>query len=131
MRRFFAIGIVLLLVAGHSAGLQVLAWSAMVISRSQDMPFTQAVTSVLEGKRPCVICRALDQDTGSKLTRVPQRGEPLGKSIVKAPDFQRPAPLELVTISAGEFIMQWDSSGTCPVGWVGTVPTPPPRARAI
>lgn len=61
----------LLLVSGHTAGLQLVAWSGMFIDRMSTAPTVmQALISTVDGTRPCALCRAVvdlqdhDQPTG-------------------------------------------------------------------
>lgn len=58
--RFTAFILALLLVSGHTAGLQLVAWSGMFVERVSSAPTVmQAVASAVDGMRPCALCRAV------------------------------------------------------------------------
>jgi hypothetical protein len=44
----------------HWAFLQVVAWTGMVISYSQDGTVTEAVVKTFDGKHPCCLCKQID-----------------------------------------------------------------------
>lgn len=52
----------------HWALLQVVAWTGMVVSYSQDGTITQAVAKTFDGQHPCKLCRqiAKEQQTEKK-----------------------------------------------------------------
>jgi hypothetical protein len=43
----------------HSAFLQVVAWTGMVVSYAQDASLGEAVLKTFDGKHPCCICKAI------------------------------------------------------------------------
>jgi len=43
----------------HWAFLQVVAWTGMVISYSQDRPVTEAVSDTFDGHHPCKLCKQI------------------------------------------------------------------------
>lgn len=43
----------------HWAFLQVVAWTGMVISYSQDRPVTEAVSDTFDGQHPCKLCKQI------------------------------------------------------------------------
>lgn len=43
----------------HWTVLQVVAWTGMVISYSQDAPLAKAVVKTLDGKHPCSLCKKI------------------------------------------------------------------------
>jgi hypothetical protein len=43
----------------HWTVLQVVAWTGMVISYSQDAPLAQAVVKTFDGKHPCNLCKKI------------------------------------------------------------------------
>ncbi len=58
--RFATFILALLLVSGHTAGLQLVAWSGMFIERVSTAPtLMEAVASAVDGTRPCALCRAV------------------------------------------------------------------------
>lgn len=119
--RWIALVLAVVLVSGHAAGLQLIAWTGMAIERAQTMSVMDAVCSALDGSRPCTICTAVDVLTAS--TDKPQAPS----SIVVKPDlapavdllFRLPA-IEPVALS---FV---DSMRPLP-SWRADVPTPPPQ----
>jgi hypothetical protein len=43
----------------HWAFLQVVAWTGMMISYSQDRPVTEAVSDTFDGQHPCKLCKQI------------------------------------------------------------------------
>ena len=43
----------------HWTVLQVVAWTGMVISYSQDAPLAEAVVKTLDGNHPCTLCKQI------------------------------------------------------------------------
>ncbi len=71
--RVVAIILALLLISGHTAGLQVVAWAGMFSDRLATAPSAMsALVSTLDGSRPCALCRAVSdlQDATDKPTGV-------------------------------------------------------------
>lgn len=46
-------------IGAHWAVLQVVAWTGMVISYSQEAPLTEAVAKTFDGKHPCCLCKQI------------------------------------------------------------------------
>ena len=46
---------------GHWAMLQSVAWVGMLISYSQESPFTVAISKTFDGKNPCGLCKEIQQ----------------------------------------------------------------------
>ena len=45
----------------HWTLLQVVAWTGMVVSYSQDAPLSEAVAKTFDGKHPCKLCKQIDE----------------------------------------------------------------------
>ena len=54
----------------HWAALQVVAWTGMVISYSQDAPLVEAVSKTFDGRHPCSVCKQI-----AKARRAERTGE--------------------------------------------------------
>jgi len=46
----------------HWAFLQVVAWTGMVISYSQDRPVAEAVADTFDGQHPCALCQQIAKE---------------------------------------------------------------------
>ena len=58
--RFTTFILALLLISGHTAGLQLVAWSGMFVDRLATAPTAmQALVSTVDGTRPCALCRVV------------------------------------------------------------------------
>ena len=117
--RGLALLLAILLIGGHAAALQVVAWAGMLASRSQTMSWSTAVSSTFSGAAPCRVCRVVSALT----TEAPQAA---AAPTVK-PDLALPSVLA--------WIMPAPSvTQRCPAAvpalatlWTGDVPTPPPQ----
>jgi hypothetical protein len=58
-RSVLALILALMLVSGHYAGLQLLAWSGMLAARVQTRTLGDAVRSTFDGSEPCRLCQAV------------------------------------------------------------------------
>lgn len=61
MKRFLTLTLLLMLIGGHVAGLQLVAWSTMFVERVQYQGFYQAIEETLSGQYACRICKAVVQ----------------------------------------------------------------------
>ena len=89
VRSWAALALALLLLFGHSAGLQVIAWTGMFIGRAPVMGVVAASVSTFGGQAPCGLCKAIrnaDQVQATGTTKVV-----LG-DVVKKPDLVPPMP---------------------------------------
>lgn len=90
MRRGLIFLLTLLLIGGHTAGLQVVAWSSMFAARVQtSRSVGEAFISTIDGSKPCRICHVVQQldrdgekpgavpDTVLKVVKKPHLSEPL------------------------------------------------------
>jgi hypothetical protein len=129
VRRCGALAIAVLLVVGHAAGMQAIAWMGMFIERVQTQSVGDAIVSTFDGSRPCGLCQAAqafaaaeahaDQDPGKAPAK--QDPAPALKWMVESP-YQAPTgdgpgrPLAAP-------LCRMPAAGCC-----RQPPTPPPRA---
>ncbi len=69
MKRFLAITTAVLLsltIGLHWAALQSVAWTTMLIERTQQSSFVSAVKSTLDGHHPCKLCRLVQAGKGAE-----------------------------------------------------------------
>lgn len=65
-RRVLSVLLVVSLVVGHVATLQLIAWTGMLIARTQTMSWSAAVTSTFSNQQPCPLCRVVRALQGSE-----------------------------------------------------------------
>jgi hypothetical protein len=63
-----------MLVGGHWGMLQVVAWSSMLISYSQDATFAEAWDKTFSGEHPCAICKTVDRGIAADLVDDERKG---------------------------------------------------------
>lgn len=56
-----AVILAIVLAGGHIAGLQVVAWTGMLLSRSASQGFERAMATTFDGQHPCSMCRAVSR----------------------------------------------------------------------
>jgi hypothetical protein len=89
MLRIGAVLLVLILMIGHSAGVQLIGWAGMLVSRTAERGLVSAVQSTVSGDEPCALCNlsktiaAKEQGAADDGKQMPNPG---GKSV-KKPDF--------------------------------------------
>jgi hypothetical protein len=120
------IALVILLVGGHAAAVQGVGWALMFLERVQTAPtVATAVSSTLDGKRPCDLCRAADQ-----LRQDPPTGDAAAKHVAKKQDKAVQTdvvlPIEVVSVR----MWSWSARVLPPLTQIADVPVPPPRLRA-
>lgn len=59
--RTAALALIAVLVIGHSAGLQAVAWIGMFIQRLPSQTISEALVSTLDGAHPCRLCSVANQ----------------------------------------------------------------------
>jgi hypothetical protein len=118
--RWLALLLAIMLLSGHAAGLQLVAWSGMLLSRVQTMPVAQALQTTFDGSAPCRICRAVDVLQTTQAPAVPKLDHPAPHL---APGIAVPLPQPAATC---RIIAAPDAVRLMPVG-SSDVPTPPPR----
>ena len=84
-----AVLLVLILMIGHSAGVQLIGWAGMLVSRTAERGLVSAVQSTVSGDEPCALCK-LSKTIASKEQGATEDGKQLpnpGGKSVKKPDF--------------------------------------------
>lgn len=122
--RACALMLVLLLVGGHTAALQLAGWAGMLAERTQSMALGTAVRTTFDGSSPCRICYAV-RDL-QQTTAVHAAG-PVRKAALPQPDF---APLVSVVLPEPSLpltVLMNPAAWVVPGAWRADVPTPPPR----
>ena len=117
--RWFVLLLAVLLISGHTAGLQVVAWIGMTVERAQTMPFAEALRSSLDGSQPCGICRAV-VDLAGEAPQAPTVVQPKPDAVPQDLPVAVIAPSLLTSLPVPEplrFLREWR----------GDVPTPPPQ----
>lgn len=75
----------------HWAGLQSVAWVAMLVERTHEASFSLAVETTFDGRHPCRLCQVVEA----------------GKSVEKdVPSFVKQAPFELSSPTLPTFEVQ-------------------------
>lgn len=119
--RWIALLLAVVLVSGHAAGLQLVAWTGMAMERAQTMPVVDAIYSALDGSRPCVICTAVDALIAG--TEKPQTPSPLVAKTDLAPAVDL-----LLTLPVVEPVALIAADAVRPLrSWCADVPTRPPQ----
>jgi hypothetical protein len=131
-RRCSALAIVILLTIGHSAGMQSIAWVGMFIDRVQTHSIGDALISIIDGSRPCPLCKI-----ARSLAVVEADGViSSGMGDLKAPLKLAPPSPQLWLIAApilpplADSTSQgwsWSTTDTLADGYASEPPTPPPR----
>jgi hypothetical protein len=97
MHRCLFLVIVLSLVGGHAAGLQVVAWTGMLIARAPGAGISSAVRSTFSGRDPCQLCQVVRALTG--MDEPAPAAEPKGKGAPHPDDKNQKRPD--LSLSAG------------------------------
>jgi hypothetical protein len=105
----------------HWAVLQSVAWVGMVVSYSQDLPLSAALSQTFDGKHPCSLCQQIAQ--GRQSEKRPACGQ-----IAKRLDYSY---LESAFVFVAP-VAFWEADWPDTPGWRLTQPPllPPPKARA-
>lgn len=101
MRQLTMVLLTLMLVGGHTAGLQVVAWSTMFAARVQTTEnIGQALVATLDGSKPCRLCvvvQELEQDADAPGGAPDHTLKAIKKLTASEPQ------MVLVVMHAGEF----------------------------
>jgi len=133
-RRCSALAIVLLLAIGHSAGMQTIAWVGMFIDRVQTHSVGDALISILDGSRPCPLCKFAHSLAAVEADGVIGCAD--GKGALKAPLKLAPSSPQLWLIAVPGTLpcadsasgrWHWSTADRLAVGYASEPPTPPPR----
>jgi hypothetical protein len=103
----------------HWMLLQSVAWIGMVVTYSQDAPFTQALSETFDGRHPCQFCKMVQR----------------GKAQEKKQETQKPATKldQFLTAKQSVFLfppkLEWLASTVLPpsLSRCDSPPTPPPE----
>lgn len=121
LKRFSRFAVVLglvLVVGGHWALLQSVAWVGMTIEFSRSQPIDKAIQKTLDGQHPCNLCHFVSE--GKKSERAQEIVKPATKlDLISTPSFILPTPTEQ-PISLTVFSANASSRSNAP-------PSPPPR----
>lgn len=131
--RMLLIGaLALVLSGGHLALLQGLAWAGMIVTRSVDRGFDEAVASTFSGAEPCAMCLTVKDLSDTEPTkpdrpRGPDR-EPLPKILqFKAEAVTACAVLPEDVCPVPEADLPRPDRQRRPAAWDPGVEPPPPR----
>ncbi len=130
--RLGALLLVALLTIGHAAGVQLVAWACMFASQLPTASVGQALTSTLDGSRPCGLC-LVAKSLATQEQTAPSAGGTAGKQslltvkIVKTPDWHLGETL-LPPPGTGSAAVETRPAATVVlVGHEPQPPSPPPR----
>lgn len=131
--RWSSLALVLVLTLGHSAGMQVVAWASMLVSRVATESVSQAVLSTFDGSAPCDLCiiaSALGDAERSPALPVGDDGNPRLPMKVVKPDLMPAVVLPVFELAEARetAVMLMILAQTSPPGCVLTPEPPPPRA---
>ena len=131
LRWLLALMMAVFLTGGHVALLQVVAWSEMLIVRSQQQGWSGAVSSTFDGRHPCSMCMAiqsLKQSENRVDAATPTKGDPAGLAKqVKKSDLVPPcARFSGEQAILGE-ALTFASTPALPAGMKLEPELPPPR----
>ena len=116
--RFIVILALLASVGGHWALLQSVAWTRMIIERTNEDSFATAVKTTLDGEHPCDMCKRITEGKQSE-----QQGE---KVQVKV-KLDMLCEVRLLAIVPPSQPMNFPSSPTEGTPRAECPPVPPPR----
>jgi len=125
------IALVLLLAVGHSAGIQAFAWMTMIVDRAQTVSISEAISSTLNGIKPCPLCKAAKAFAWAEAGALPAHAP--GKAPQKS---QMPVADKWMVEDAWMMHVNVASSDACywshpqhqALSYSSAPPTPPPRA---
>jgi hypothetical protein len=133
-RRCSALALVLLMTIGHSAGIQTIAWVGMFIDRVQTHSVGDALISILDGTRPCSLCKVAHSLAAVEGDGVLGSGNATGALKVPlklAPSLHQLWLIELprsLPLADGTVqVRRWTISDMLADGYASEPPTPPPR----
>ncbi|GDY11136.1 hypothetical protein LBMAG53_00130 [Planctomycetota bacterium] len=96
-----AVVLAILLVIGQSAGLQLMAWTGMVISRANTQGLSHAMATTFDGRHPCGVCVLAEAlRTKNLVVQDGKPGKPDQKNTVKV-QLAMPAVWDGESVGAG------------------------------
>jgi hypothetical protein len=101
LRRWSIPLLILALVGGQSAGLQVAAWAGMLVARTQAQGLDAAIRSTFDGEHPCRLC-AVVRELAAGETGVPAPDQPSPTKPSKPLDLHVPGIDGLAALDVGE-----------------------------
>lgn len=75
-RRFIAFMLAAVLLGGHWAALQSIAWAGMLVARLQVMSVKKAIETTFDGDHPCSMCKAIKKAKSSEQEQQKQDATP-------------------------------------------------------
>ncbi len=119
-RRPLALLLVLILVGGNAAVVQVIGWGSMLFERVQRMDLEAAVSSTFDGSAPCVMCRAAERLDGVGSPTAPSDPGKLIKKIDAVPVLIRAPIIDDIPVR----LSAWPE--VAEMGGIEPHPEPPP-----
>ena len=106
-------------IGGHWALLQSLAWTRMIIERTQTESFAAAVQTSLDGEHPCDLCKRITE--GKQHEQKPEQSQAKMKVDLLC-------ELRIIAIAPPSVTMIFQSGPTDGTSRAERPPVPPPRA---
>ena len=122
VQRVLSLFLVLILVGGHVACLQVVAWAGMFANRVQTRTVAEALASTVDGSAPCAMCRAVKALQDDVAVKTPLKVEKAVKKADGVPT--RPGVMEQLLVVAER---GFPDAMRVPAGWSCAPDVPPPR----
>jgi hypothetical protein len=119
--RFLTVMCALYVSGAHWAALQTLAWTGMLVTRTQEVSVKEAVRTTFDGEHPCSLCHAVEEGRRQEKEKEPA---PIVEQIAKL-SFLRPQPITLPepTSTPLHYLAVLEFGRTR----MSVPPTPPPR----
>jgi hypothetical protein len=118
--------LILLVLAGNGALVQVLAWGAMIATRAPDMGWSAAVASTFGGQAPCRMCVVAQALRDGPAADALPTG-PATKIVPTATLALLPADPALLPVADRPIARLLMRSARCPPGRCPAPEPPPPR----
>jgi len=133
LHRWGILLLVLTLVSGQTAGLQLVAWTGMLIARTQDQGWAVALRTTFDGNHPCCLCKvvkvldAADSDA-TPGPEVPKPDKPGATKTAKPIDLHAPPSATPAAAAVGEPLV-WGREAQRLLPQHRPQPEPPPPCR--
>jgi len=126
-RAWIAVTLACALVSGHTAGLQLIAWAGMLVSRVQTSSVEQAVRSTFDGSDPCHLCLAVSAlkaaEGQADTDKAPAK--PIKKDVT--PELMPGLLLSMPVAAIAPPLRRALSDGDIPMSATVALDPPPPR----